>query len=87
MLEIHKRGAANTVAVQNGDALQPAQAGSIRRGWQASKRHGEKEEDPPGAEETVKVQKWREKWTDRGADPLFWEFQGKQQEGGCWKDS
>lgn len=61
MLEIHKRGAANTVGVQNGDALQPAQAGSVRRDWQASKRHGEKEEDPPGAEETVKLQGVEEK--------------------------
>ena len=44
MLEIHKRSAADTMGVQNGDGLRPAQAGSIRRGWQASKRHRGKQE-------------------------------------------
>ena len=85
MVEIHKRGAANTMGVQNGDGLRPARAGSIRRGWQASRRHEGKEENPPGAEGTATVQKWREKQDRQGSGPPAREFQGRQQEG-AWKE-
>ena len=73
------------MGVQNRDGLWPARAGSIRRGWQASKRHEGKEEDPPGAEGSATVQKWRKKQDRQGSGPPAREFQGKQQEG-AWKE-
>ena len=73
------------MGVQNRDGLWPARAGSIRRGWQASKRHEGKEEDPQGAEGSATVQKWRKKQDRQGSGPPAREFQGKQQEG-AWKE-
>ena len=58
MLEIQKRGAADTMGVQNGDELLPAKAGSTRKGRQASGREWRKG-NGPRAEGTVNVQKQR----------------------------
>lgn len=54
MLETQKRDAANTMGVQNGDGLLPAEAGSLRKVWQASGREGRKG-NGPRAEGTVNV--------------------------------